>query len=125
MALQQGDDNTLNSVAEEQAFQLTRCAVALDQAAQKRDSEPAALTSALNDNLETWVMLRTLAGRDDSGLSPEVAENLTRLSNFVAGRVFASSEGISQETINTLININLQISEGLLEGQSGTAEAAQ
>lgn len=100
------------SLSEEQAFQLSRCAMAIDRS---RD-DMRKLTAALNDNLELWVAIRTMAEREECSLSPEVRQNLTTLSKFVADKVFASSEGISEETVSTLININLQISEGLLEG---------
>lgn len=106
--------DTSLSFAEEQAFQLSKCAIAIDQAREN----PGNLASALNDNLEVWVAIRTLAEQDDCNLSPEVRQNLTTLSKFVADKVFASADGVSDETVSTLININLQISEGLLEGIS-------
>ena len=100
------------SLPEEQAFQLSRCAMAIDRS---RD-DMGKLTTALNDNLQLWVAIRTMAEHEECSLSPEVRKNLTTLGEFVADKVFASSEGISEETVSTLININLQISEGLLEG---------
>jgi|TARA_B100000315_G_C14340444_1_gene479332 flagellar biosynthesis regulator FlaF len=104
------------SLAEEQAFQLSRCAIALDQARQNRAKEPEELTNALNENLQVWVAIRSFAMREDSGFSDEIKENLTKLSKFVAEKTFDSPEGISEQTMDTLINVNLQISEGLLEG---------
>jgi len=106
------------SLAEEHAFQLSRCAIALDQARQNREKKPAELTSALNENLQVWVAIRTLSMREDSGFSDDVKDNLIKLSKFVAEKVFDSPEGISDQTMDTLINVNLQISEGLLEGVS-------
>ncbi len=104
------------SLAEEQAFQLSRCAIALDQARQNRAKKPEELTNALNENLQVWVAIRTSAMREESGFSIEIKENLTKLSKFVAEKTFDSPEGISDKTMETLINVNLQISEGLLEG---------
>lgn len=103
------------SVAEEQAFQLSRCAIAIDQAR----TSPSELTAALNANLELWIAIRTMAEHNESNLTPEIRQNLATLSKFVASKVFESSEGLNEETLNTLININLQISEGLLEGAGG------
>ena len=104
------------TLAEEQAFQLSRCAISIDQARENRDQDFSQMVSALNENLEIWVAIRTMAMQKDSGFSDEIKENLTKLSKFVAEKTFESSEGLSDQTIDTLINVNLQISEGLLEG---------
>lgn len=103
------------SLPEEQALALSRAAIMLDQARQDL-SDKGALGVALNQNLETWVAIRTVVQKPSSGLSEAVQRNLVRLSNFVADSTFKSSDSISEKTIDTLININLQISEGLLEG---------
>ena len=107
------------SLAEEQAFQLSRCAIALDQARQNRDKSPGDLIDALNENLQVWVAIRTMAMREDSGFSGEVKENLVKLRKFVSEKTFESPEGLSDEAMDALINVNLQISEGLLEGTKG------
>ena len=103
------------SLPEEQALALSRAAIMLDQARQNL-GDKAALGAALNQNLETWVAIRTVVQKPGNGLSGSVQHNLVRLSNFVADSTFKSSEAISEKTLDTLININLQISEGLLEG---------
>ncbi len=105
------------SVPEEQAFALSRAAILLDQARQNF-SDRNALSAALNENLETWVAIKTIAEGPSGGFSTTVQQNLVRLSNFVADMTFKSAEDIPEQTIETLININLQISEGLLEGAS-------
>ncbi|MCP4297251.1 MAG: hypothetical protein GY786_16745 [Proteobacteria bacterium] len=110
------DQSPSAEFAEEQAYQLSKCAIAIDQAREN----PSQMAGALNDNLEVWVAIRTLAEQDSSPLAPEVRQNLATLSKFVADKVFSFGEGLSEETISTLININLQISEGLLEGASRT-----
>ena len=107
-------DNQL-SVLEEQAFALSRAAILLDQARQNF-SDRNALAAALNENLETWVAIKTISEGPGSGFSETVQRNLTLLSNFVADVTFKSAEDISEQTIDTLINVNLQISEGLVEG---------
>ncbi len=55
--------------------------------------------------------------RRDNGLPEKVKDNLISLGNYVANTTFKSANNLKDETIDTLININLQISEGLLEGQ--------
>jgi flagellar biosynthesis regulator FlaF len=102
-------------IREEEAFGLSRAAVLLDQAKQNRD-DTVAMTAALNHNLELWVAIRSLVQRPESGLPKSVEDNLIRLSNFVADTTFRSIDFLEETTIDTLININLQISEGLLEG---------
>ncbi len=107
------------SISEEDAFSLSRAAVMLDRAKQNR-ADKAALTAALNHNLELWVAIQGMVARRDNGLPERVKENLISLGNYVADTTFKSADGLKDETIDTLININLQISEGLLEGHAAT-----
>ena len=100
------------SASEEQAFQLSRAAILLDQAKVER----AKLTEALETNLAVWVALRAMVTSDGCQASPQVVENLVRLSNFVADKTLAGAEVVTDTAIDALINVNLQISEGLLEG---------
>ncbi len=105
------------SVSEEGAFQLTQAAVKLDQARTNKDGDPGGVVDALNQNLEVWVAIRSIVMRDDCPLSSETKDNLVKLSKFVAEKTFAGIDTIADSTLESLININLQISEGLLEGQ--------
>ena len=105
------------SVAEEGAFQLSQAAVKLDQARSEKDGKPGGLVDALNQNLEVWVAIRSIVMREDCPLSSETKDNLIKLSKFVADKTFAGIDTIADSTLESLININLQISEGLLEGQ--------
>lgn len=103
------------SVAEEQAFQLSQAAIGLDQAKSDR-ADKAKLASALERNLEVWVALKVIVS-DQACLLPEaVKDNLRRLATFVADRTMQGVDSMADNTIDALININLQISEGLLEG---------
>ena len=81
--------NDSMGLAEEQAFQLSRFALAIDHARQKLEDDPAQLVSALNENLHVWIAIRTMATREDSGLTNEIKKNLTTLSNYVADRTFS------------------------------------
>jgi flagellar biosynthesis regulator FlaF len=108
-------DDTNLSVAEEQAFLLSQAAIALDQAKAERGDQ-GKLVAALERNLEVWVALKTIVSSDDCLLSDAVKDNLRRLAAFVADRTLQGVEAIADSTIDALININLQISEGLLEG---------
>ncbi len=107
------------SISEEEAFGLSRAAVMLDRAKQNR-ADKAALAAALNHNLELWVAIQGMVARRDNDLPESVKDNLISLANFVADTTFKSVEGLKDETIDTLIDINLQIRECLLEGQAAT-----
>jgi flagellar protein FlaF len=106
------------SIAEQEAFGLTQAAVVLDQARVSRDKDMAGLVSALDHNLQLWVAIRTLVSRPDSKLPGQIRDNLVKLSNFVADTILAKGAQIDDASINTIININTQIAEGLLEGQA-------
>ncbi|CAA7618403.1 flagellar biosynthesis regulator FlaF [Magnetospirillum sp. UT-4] len=107
-------DDTSLSLVEEQAFQLSRCAIALDNAREAKDL--GVLVAALNDNLEVWVAIRSLVMAGDCSLTAETKDNLKKLSEFVAAKTFEGVEKLSDDGIRSLVNINLQISEGMLEG---------
>ncbi len=107
------------SISEEVAFGLSRAAVMLDRAKQNR-ADKAALAAALNYNLKLWVAVKGMVERRDNDLPETVEYNLISLAKFVADTTFNSAEGLQDETIDTLIGINLQISDSLLERQAAT-----
>lgn len=109
------DDLTDLGAIEAQALILSQAAIGLDQARSgKRD--PHELTTALEANVEVWVAIRALVDDPATALLQNIRDNLRRLSVFVASTTFMHGVNITDSTLNTLININLQISEGLLEG---------
>ncbi len=109
------DDLPDLSAIEAQALVLSQAAIGLDQARSgKRD--PHALAMALESNIQVWVAICALVDAPACPLQPNIRENLRRLSDFVASTTFKHGVDIVDSTLNTLININLQISEGLLEG---------
>jgi len=110
------------NLAVEQAFQLSQAAIRLDLARQDRDSEPARLLEALSSNLEIWMTLRYIVTRDDCQLPDDTRSNLIRLSRFIADRTFVNDGDVANSTLDALININLQIAEGLLEGVERPAD---
>lgn len=48
-------------------------------------------------------------------MAKEIKENLIRLADYTAQKTFEIGRAPQNEGLNTLINLNLQISEGLLE----------
>ncbi|GAB6054444.1 flagellar biosynthesis regulator FlaF [Magnetospira thiophila] len=99
------------SFTEENAFNLSQVAIQLDQARQ----DASLLASALERNMEVWVAMRIMVSRAGAALQQETKDNLIRLSQFVAETTMKYGSEIPSEVIDTLININLQISEGFLE----------
>lgn len=99
------------SPVEQDALALAQSAMLLDNSR----LEPGKLVAALEANLELWVAIRTLVSRG-SGVPDQTKGNLLRLSQYVASETLSKGAEIDEETLDTLISINLQISEGLLEG---------
>lgn len=112
MANDFGPSGELNPI-EEQAFALSRVAILLDTA--RQTGNRADLAGALEEDLELWVAIRTLAESPHVTMGPEVKNNLIRLSHFVAETVLSNGVEMASKTLDTLINVNLQICEGLLE----------
>ena len=108
-----GDTNDL-SISEQDAFSLSEAAIRLDQA--RNDKE--LLATALERNMEIWVAIRTLVSRAGDRVQGETKDNLVRLSQFVAETTMKHGVDIPEASLDTLININLQIAEGLLEGSN-------
>jgi flagellar biosynthesis regulator FlaF len=102
---------------EKDAFGLSRAAIALDNA-RNQSTDPASLAQALNHNLELWVAIRSFVSNEKNNVPSDVRENLLKLGQYVAEKTFKSADGLSDQELSSLININLQISEGLLEGAS-------
>ncbi len=113
------ENKTLSSF-EEDAFALTRAAVDLSQALENGDQ--TALAAALDENLNLWTAIKTLVARTDCKLPEDIRTNLTRLSEYTAKVTFDLSKQRQTEKIEVLINTNLQIAEGLLEGAAKSAK---
>jgi len=99
---------------EESAFGLSQAAVMMDQAR----NDQGMLAAALEKNMEVWIAIRMMVSREDSGLNQETKDNLIKLSQFVAETTMTHGVELPEESLDTLININLQISEGLLESNN-------
>lgn len=104
------------TLIEEQAYQLARTALAIDGARARHGADSPEARATLQDNLMVWVAIRTVAQRPDCTLMPEAKKNLVDLCNFMADKAF-SPDSLIDKTLDMIININLQISEGLLEGE--------
>ena len=103
------------SVVERQAFNLAQAGIQLDQARLEGDND-GILAQALEHNLQVWVEIGMLIKSPESQLAENVRDNILKLRDFISDTTMSHGINIPESTLNTLININLQISEGLLEG---------
>jgi|AGTN01.1.fsa_nt_gi Flagellar protein FlaF. len=109
------EDNEL-SIAEEQALLLAQAAIALGDEIAKDARSLHTLAELLDRNVQIWLAMKSIVSLEGCSLSAAVRENIGRLADYVVSRTALGVENISEQTIKSFININLQISEGLLEG---------
>jgi len=107
-----------NSMAREEALSLVKCAVDLSAAKEKKNS--AELVAALENNLQLWVYIKTLANSKKSKLPSETRDNLIKLADYVSGKTLEVGKNIDKnhdKVLDSMIMTNLQISEGLISNQ--------
>lgn len=102
-------------VARAQASALATAATLLDTAKQSRE-DLSGLVGALDLNLQLWVAIVCIASKDECDLPLEAKSNLAILSRYVRDVTIKFGAEISDPMIETLVNINLQIADGLLVG---------
>lgn len=113
-----------NSLAKEEAYSLLKCAVDLSTARENNNSEE--LVTALDNNLQLWVYIKTLASAKNSNLPDETKNNLVKLAEYVSAKTLElgkNLEDINDKVLDSMINTNLQISEGLISNANATAAA--
>lgn len=101
------------SLIEEDALALTQSALDISRAHESKDEKR--LAAALDRNMQLWVGIRTVVTASNNPLPMAIKDNLIRLSSFVAQKTFDMQNGANNKTIESLVNTNLQIAEGLLE----------
>ena len=104
-----------NSLAREEAFSLLKCAIDISTARENNDAKE--LVSALDNNMQLWVYIKTLASKHDNPLPPETKNNLIKLADYVSSKTLEigkNVDDINQKTLDSMIMTNLQISEGLM-----------
>lgn len=100
------------------AAAFSQAAYVLDQAKQNI-SDREMCERALKYNQLLWSIVQADVSKKTNSLPDEIKANLMSLSIFVDKQ---TSKGITKPTselFDSLININLNISEGLLEGNKG------
>lgn len=99
--------------AEEEASIMLSHAVSLSRAASSgTDREKI---QALDSNLKLWVEIETTLKNAKNLLPQEIKDNLMKLSKFVERLTLSKGIHMSKSDYDTLVNINMQISEGLVQ----------
>lgn len=103
-----GDKREMDAAAFAQAADM------LDQARQNMD-DTEMVGRALEHNRLLWSIIRAGAAEKNNALPDEIKPNLMSLSIFVDRQTAKGLTKASEELFDSLININLNISEGLTE----------
>lgn len=99
--------------AENEAVILLNHAMAIANAANSRDE--LEIISVLDSNLKLWVEIETSLKNAKNLLPEGIKDNLLKLSKFVERLTLSKGSKMSKTDFDCLVNINMQISEGLIE----------
>ena len=107
--------DTLEQVkdAEAEAKILLNYAMALSKASTSGDKRQ--MLAALDNNLKLWVEIETSLKNAKNLLPEDIKSNLLSLSKFVEKLTLYKGVDMEKSDFDSLININMQISEGLFE----------
>ncbi len=111
-------ESVKNNLAAEEAFSLLKCAMDLTKAKEK--SNAGELAKALDNNMKLWVYIKTLANSKNNKIPEEIRGNLTKLADYVSQKTIEVGQNINNvnaKALDSMINTNLQISEGLMSKQ--------
>ena len=105
------------TASQQDALALTLSALEIARSFEAKN--PNNLATALDKNLKLWVGIRTLVAPASNSMPIGIKDNLIRLSSYVAQKTFEMENGVkaTAKVIDALVNINLQISEGLLSSK--------
>ena len=91
---------------------------------QTKDGPIEEFRAALRANWRLWTIFQASLIEPDCGLPNEVRGNLLGLANFIDKTTVELLVEREPKRVDALVNINRQISEGLLEGARAAASAA-
>ncbi len=106
------------NLAQQEAYYLAKSGLDLLEASNSKNHEQ--MVSALDCNQRLWVMIKTLMAKGKTKLPEETRNNLIKLADYVAKNTIVlgqNLDNIDQKMLNSFVNINRQISEGLLGHQ--------
>ena len=92
---------------------------------QTKDGPIEDFRAALRKNWRLWTIFQASLSEADCPVPMPIRRNLLGLSNFVDRQTADLLAARDVKKVEALVNINRQISEGLLEGQRASARASQ
>jgi len=98
------------------AAAFSQAAYVMDQARQKIDNKELG-EKALKYNQLLWSIVQADVSEPGNSLPEDLKANLLSLSIFVDKETTKGLQSADEELYDSLININLQIAEGLMEGK--------
>jgi flagellar biosynthesis activator protein FlaF len=110
-----GTNVQFDNKREMDAAAFSQAAYVLDQARQKLDDAELG-ERALKYNQLLWSIIQADVAETDNALPEELKANLMSLSIFVDKQTSKGLINPNDELYDSLININLNIAEGLMEG---------
>ena len=108
-----------HNLAREEAFSLLKCAIDLSNAREKENL--IEMIDALNNNMKLWVYIKTLAQQEENILPQQVRTNLVKLADYVSAKTIEVGQDVTKlndKAIDSMIQTNLQISEGLMSKEA-------
>ncbi len=106
-------ENSKMNQSQEDAFALISSAIHLSQA--KESGDKMEITSALDDNLQLWIAIKTVINKRNA-LPEEIKANINKIADYVIAATLKTEQEQNIKSIDTMITFNLQIAEGLLAG---------
>ena len=105
------------SPREVEAMAFTKAALLLEDA-KKHTQNIEEYSKALRFNHLLWTIIQADLTEPDNQLPPEIKANVMSLSIFVDKQTTKGLAAPTVDVFESLININLNISEGLMEGKA-------
>ena len=108
-------ESVTSNLAQQEAYYLAKCGLELSEAHKSKDDNQ--MVAALDNNQRLWVMIKTLMKSKTSRLPEETRNNLIKLADYVAQNTIKLGQdlnNIDNKMLDSFININRQIAEGLL-----------
>ncbi|MCL2673395.1 MAG: hypothetical protein FWF01_03310 [Alphaproteobacteria bacterium] len=88
--------------------------------AKEPNASKAQIAKALEENFAMWLKIKTLVKSPESELPPKLKVNVLKVADFVAATTLKLRAQFDRNKLGVLANMNLQIAEGLLEGNTLT-----
>ncbi len=108
-------ESVSTNLAQQEAYFLAKCALDMSEANKANNKEE--FVEALDKNQRLWVMIKTLMVKNKTNLPQNIKDNLIKLADYVAKNTIKLGQdldNIDQKMLDSFININRQISEGLI-----------